>query len=170
MCLNTVAPDPPAKERLTKTVLPWRQMNLFQRDPARSPLMESNQTRGMSSTQAQTTTSEESARTSRSKEAQVTKTCKPYLMNLAIPNHSNASARVLRIPASTKDSVRHPKTKQKNSRNGSVLNRFNDQNGRERVNSGSPRNVSSRRGSQHDCTPDSTNKKRVRFLQDSRQN
>lgn len=167
MCLNAVAPNPPAKEKLVKTELPWRQVNLFQREPARNPPMKSQETKSALPAQAQTTTRQEGARTSRSKKTGATKTCKPYLMNLAIQNHSNARAGVLRILAPRVGSGRYPETKREHTRNGSGLNRFHLKNGEGRVSSGSFREVSSRSGSQHGNAPGNTDKKHVRFQQDS---
>ncbi|PFX31108.1 NUAK family SNF1-like kinase 1 [Stylophora pistillata] len=167
--LNTVALSPPATEKLVKTALPWRQGNLLHRGPARNPLMKSQQTKSALPTQAQTTTRLESARISRSKMTEATKTCKPYFMNLAIQENSNGRAGVQRIPASRVGSERYPETKREHTRSGSVLNGFRLKNGEGRVYSGSFREVSSRSGSQHGYASGNTDKKHVRFQEDSRQ-
>lgn len=167
VCLNTVTPTPPTTEKLVKSAVPWRQMNLFHKEPVRNSRMESQ---GAVATQAHTTAGQESTRPSVDTEAQATKTCKPYSMNLALQNHSNSKARVLRLPTSRMNSERYPKAKRRDdNRNGSVLNRFDPNNRKGRIHNSSPKNSNFRSDLKDVYTPGSMDKKHVRFEQDSRQ-
>lgn len=167
--VNNLTPSPPTSEKPVKTAVPWRQMNLFSKEPARNLQSDSLETKATATAQTHTTAGQDGT-TSADAEPRATKTYKPYLMSLALQNRSSEKARALRLPASRESSERYPKAKQVDNRNGSVLNRFVPSNGRGRLyTSSAVRNSNLRSGIKKVSAPGDTDKKHVRFQQDTRQ-
>lgn len=155
---NTFTPTPPTAEKPVKTAVPWRQMNLFSKEPVR---VESQQTKVTVTAQTHTTAGQD-RRTSAEVEQQTVKPYKPYLMRLALQNSASDKARVLRLPTSRENSERYPKTKQ-------VENRFLPSNGKGRLHTSSYTKSNLRSGIKKISAPSSMDKKHVRFQQDARQ-
>ena len=166
--VNTPTPSPPTSEKPAKTVVPWRQMNLFSKEPGRNFHLESQQTKAAATARTHTA-ADQDRRTSVEAEPQLTKTYKPYLMSLALQNRSSEKARALCLPTSRENSERYPKARKVDNRNSLGLNRFVPSKGRGRLRTNSSaRNSNLRSDSNKVSAPDSTSKKHVTF-QDTRQ-
>lgn len=167
--VNTLTPGPPTSEKPVKTAVPWRQLNLFSKEPVRNLQLDSQQTKATVTALTHTTAGQDS-RTSADAEQTATKTYKPYLMSLALQNRSSEKTRVLKLPTSRESSERYPKAKQVDNRKGSVLNQFVPSNGRGRLSTTSSlRNSNLRSDIKKASAPGSIDKKHVRFQQDTRQ-
>lgn len=167
--VNNLTPSPPTSEKPVKTTVPWRQTNLFSKEPVRNLQLDSQETQATATAQTHTTAGQDS-RASADTEPRATKTYKPYLMSLALQNRSSEKARALRLPASRESSERYPRAKHVDNRNGTVLNRFAPSNGRGRLyTSSAVRNANLRSNIKKVSAPCGTDKKHVRFQQDTRQ-
>ena len=171
---NTFTPTPPSTEKPVKTAVPWRQINFSSNEPVRE---EPQQTRATVTANTHTTGSQdritptagqdratptagEDRITPAEREQQTAKSCKPYLMRLALESSATEKARVLRIPTARENSERYPKVKQ-------VVNRSLPSNRRGRVQTSS-HTFNLRGGLKKLNAPSGLDRKQVRFQQDTR--